>query len=737
MHRAIISVFAFKCTLAFTGCADLCVDDGLQSMQRDKSCRSMSTTEPTETTGGTESTTVGSTEPTTNPTTGDTDPTTGEPTTETDTTTDTGGSMCGNGVVDDGEECDDGNSDNSDFCLDNCLTASCGDGFVGPGEVCDDGNLDNTDGCLDSCVPAICGDGFVGPGEECDDANNINTDTCLDTCAAASCGDGFVGPGEGCDDGNDNNDDECTNACALASCGDGVVQMGEVCDDGNADNADACLDTCVLATCGDSFVHNGVEECDDGNVDNTDQCLDNCVLATCGDSFVQAGVEECDDGNEDSSDMCTVECLLPMCGDGFVQPLEGEECDDGNFVDGDGCEASCLFTPGAKQVALGDYHSCALIHAGDVRCWGNNDFGNLGQGNVTIIGDNEFPNTVGAIMLGGPAQQLAVGAYHACALMNDNGVRCWGYNAYGGLGYGNLDSIGDNEVPSMAGVVDVGGNVTQLTAGATHTCALLDNGKVRCWGGNDNGELGYGNTDYIGDDELPSAAGDVDIGGNATQICAGGYHSCALLDNGEVRCWGEGGSGRLGYGNMNDIGDNEAPSSAGSINLGVDATAIACGGAHTCAITSNLNVRCWGAAFFGQLGYGDMNQVGDDESPASAGDVPLGGPVAEISLGASHSCALLDNGELRCWGQGAFGQLGLANTDNIGDTEVPIMVGTINIGGSVKSVGAGGFHNCAILDDGAVRCWGNGNIGQLGYGNTNRIGDDEVPASAGDVPYLP
>ncbi len=112
----------------------------------------------------------------------------------------------------------------------------------------------------------------------------------------------------------------------------------------------------------------------------------------------------------------------------------------------------------------------------------------------------------------------------------------------GELGYGNTNDIGDNETPASAGDVDVGGTVVQIVAADLHTCVLLDTGKVRCWGSGfaDHGELGYGNTDDIGDDETPASAGDVDMGGSVQHIAGGHLHSCALLTTGAVRCWGYG-----------------------------------------------------------------------------------------------------------------------------------------------------------------------------------------------------
>src|SRR5690606_6091322 len=130
--------------------------------------------------------------------------------------------------------------------------------------------------------------------------------------------------------------------------------------------------------------------------------------------------------------------------------------------------------------------------------------------------------------------QLATGIYHTCAVVNDGRVRCWGQGTSGKLGYGNTNHIGDDEEPASAGDVDVGGTVIQLAAGYWHTCALLDGGRVRCWGAESEGRLGYANMNTIGDDETPASAGDVDVGGTVIQLVAGWLHTCALLENGRV-----------------------------------------------------------------------------------------------------------------------------------------------------------------------------------------------------------
>jgi cysteine-rich repeat protein len=690
--------------------------------------------------------------------------------TDTDaTTSDTTGPPpgCGDGAVDDGEACDDGNDDNTDTCLDTCVSASCGDGFVGPGEACDDGNMVDddecsnacaltscgdgikqpdeacddgnqvdTDACLSTCVAASCGDGFVGPGEACDDGNPDDTDTCLSTCEAASCGDGFIGPGEACDDANQVDDDECSNTCSEASCGDGVKQMGEECDDGDDNNMDACLDTCVNASCGDGFQQTGVEECDDGNADDTDECLTSCEEAICGDGFVQAGVEMCDDGNLNNTDGCVAMCKAASCGDGFVQ-AGVEMCDDGNAQNNDSCDNMCKPAQGAKAVEAGWYHTCAVTFAGKVHCWGRNDQGQLGQGNIIQIGDTEFPSTIPAVDLGGTAVALALGENHSCALLDSGDVRCWGDSATGETGLGTVSDLGNDEKPSIAQPINVGGKVVQITAGRNHTCALLDTKKVRCWGAGVSGALGYNNTNNIGDGELPFSAGDVTVGADVEQVTAGDTFTCVRTSADNARCWGLGTSGRLGYGNVANIGDTEFPSSAGDINVGAKVKFIAAGASHTCVITDTNNVRCWGLNSNGQLGYGHTNTIGDGEFPNVSGNVSLGDPIVQVTAGLQHTCAVTMTGAVRCWGNSTYGQLGQGNTIQIGDTEVPSTVSPIDVGGPVTQIAANWFHSCVRLDTGGLRCWGRSNYGQLGYGNVNNVGAVQIPAAVSVVPWMP
>lgn len=385
------------------------------------------------------------------------------------------------------------------------------------------------------------------------------------------------------------------------------------------------------------------------------------------------------------------------------------------------------------QVATGNYHTCALLTDGKVRCWGFGASGRLGYGNTDTVGATNEPADAGDVNVGGLVTQIAVGDSHTCALLSDGRVRCWGLGLSGRLGYGSADDVGRLNAPADAGDVNVGGKVVQVTAGNLHTCALLDSGNVRCWGSGLNGRLGYGNTENVGETNTPAEAGDVNVGGKVVQVVAGSAHTCALLVGGDVRCWGSGSAGKLGYGNTEDVGATNEPADVGDVAVGSPVVQIAAGVSHTCALLTDGNVRCWGSGAYGRLGYGNTEDV---SVPADVGDVNVGGRVVQIAAGDWHTCALLANGNVRCWGAGDDGRLGYGNTSMVGDDETPADAGDVNVGGTVTQIAVGQDHTCALLTNGNIRCWGKGTSGALGYGNTLRVGATDTPADAGDVPYF-
>lgn len=408
--------------------------------------------------------------------------------------------------------------------------------------------------------------------------------------------------------------------------------------------------------------------------------------------------------------------------------------------------------PAAGHVTAGAEHSCAVLLDG-ARCWGFGANRRLGYGTTDTIGDDETPGSVGPIDFGPglSATAISAGIGHTCALLGDATVRCWGFGANGRLGYGSPNNSPPGQSPGAAGPVDLGGPAKAISAGDSHTCAILVDGSVRCWGYAAAGQLGYSKPDpagaedppSIGDDpgETPATAGAVNLGAGRTAIAisGGGSHTCAVLDNGAVRCWGYAAFGALGYANANNIGDNETPNTVDPVFLGDNrtATAISAGNGHTCALLDDKTVRCWGFGFYGQLGTAGTNDVGVLQRPGDVAPAALGSGAVAISAGGAHSCALLENGAVRCWGRGQLGQLGYGNADSIGDDEFPSAAGPVNLGAgrTALAVDAGLFHTCATLVDNSVRCWGFGSAGRLGSCNQNSIGDNESPSAVRPIDF--
>jgi alpha-tubulin suppressor-like RCC1 family protein len=336
---------------------------------------------------------------------------------------------------------------------------------------------------------------------------------------------------------------------------------------------------------------------------------------------------------------------------------------------------------------------------------------------------NQFPDN--PVVEGGLTgiNSIRAGESHTCVLFNNGAIRCWGLNTSGQLGYANTISIGDNEQPYTAGDVALVGVGVKLALGNNHTCALLDSGLVRCWGNNAFGQLGYNTTQNVGDGEAIASFGYVNLGGLATKITAGDEHTCALLDTGNVRCWGHNNLGQLGLGHTNNIGDNEQPYSEPEVNLGGPVKDIVAGGSHTCALMQTGKVRCWGYNFNGQLGNGNTSNIGDNELPSTITAVNTGGNVRQVSAGKSHTCALLETGYIQCWGYNGYGQLGYGNLSSISSPGVDV-----NAGSPVLQLATGDNHTCALLSTGDIKCWGNGGNGRLGYGNSNQL---NAPPAAG------
>jgi alpha-tubulin suppressor-like RCC1 family protein len=328
----------------------------------------------------------------------------------------------------------------------------------------------------------------------------------------------------------------------------------------------------------------------------------------------------------------------------------------------------------ATRVIAGDEFACALLADATARCWGLGEKGQRGDGTLTQM--STVPVSVSGLA---GAAAVTAGYNHACALLTDGTMRCWGANDYGQLGNPFTPPPGSSVPVAVSGIT----GATAITAGAFHTCAVLRDSTLRCWGQNDLGQLGNGT--------FTSSSTPVTVRGTtgATGIAGGGAHTCALLVDGTVQCWGNNYQGQLGDG-------TSIPSSTPVRVVGITgASAVAAGWQHTCAPLRDGTVQCWGENAFGQLGDGTMR---NSSTPVPV--VGIAGAVGVTSGWWHHSCALLATGMVRCWGVNEWGQFGNGTTTSSSTpvtmsgtgvtwTSSNTSVATVNATGLATAVGRG------------------------------------------------
>ncbi|MCW2966485.1 MAG: regulator of chromosome condensation, partial [Solirubrobacteraceae bacterium] len=335
------------------------------------------------------------------------------------------------------------------------------------------------------------------------------------------------------------------------------------------------------------------------------------------------------------------------------------------------------------SLSLGDSHACALTKTGAVWCWGSNAAGELGDGTTK---QRLVPVAVPALQSG--VVSVSAGEDHSCAVTAAGAAKCWGGNSDGQLGDGTRQaSLAPVDVQGL------GSGVAAISAADTYTCALTTAGAVKCWGYNDEGELGDGTT--------TTSLVPVDVtglGSGVTAIGAGFLHMCALTQPGDVVCWGDNHEGELGDGTTTD---RHSPVPV----LGLAGGNTAIGGAG-CALTSTGGAKCWGDNGDGALGDGTRQPRG------GAVDVRgLSSGVTAISAGLNHACAITAAGGVRCWGDGSFGALGNGKFD-----VVPQPVAVRGLASGVARVAAGNGFSCAVTTAGGALCWGDNESGELGAG---------------------
>jgi cysteine-rich repeat protein len=440
----------------------------------------------------------------------------------------------------------------------------------------------------------------------------------------------------------------------------------------------------------------------------------------------------CDEGACNGNLLC-VDDACTACGNGEVD--EGEGCDDGNPTDSDGCEDDCTISAGAAQVLAGAEHVCALFHTGNIKCWGVWDEGRLGYlGQSQDVGDDETPADMPFVNVGAPVVQLALGTDFTCALLDTDEVKCWGSGEYGKLGQGNEENLGDDEEPVAIPAIDLGGGIPiQIAAGDVHACAVMQDGELRCWGRNLVGQLGLPEA-VVGDNETPADLPPVNLGPSVTaqQVVAGRLHTCALLGSNDVLCFG----GDV-YAQLGTLGAPEnvnVPSQSDPVMLTQAVVRLAGGFDHTCVAYDTGTIQCWGRGEAGQLGYGDTENVGDDESFDGYPPIDLmGGDPTNLGIGYDHTCVRLATTQIHCWGEGFNGQLGYGNeTDLLAPSIRPVNLGLPE---APRMITVGDRFSCATTEGSQVKCWGLNHRGQLGYGTawTTDLADNEPIDSVGPV----
>ena len=367
-----------------------------------------------------------------------------------------------------------------------------------------------------------------------------------------------------------------------------------------------------------------------------------------------------------------------------------------------GFQEGSVFTN--TTLSSGSSSNCAILDDGNVTCWGWNYYGQLGDGTTT---NQNSPIQPWSPSVGRTAVSVSFGGSHMCTLLDDGKVSCLGFNLFGQIGDG---SNNNKNTPTTTSSFGAGRKAIQISSGQHHTCAILDDGTVSCWGYNWYGQLGDGTNGNSANKNTPTQTSSLGAGRTAIAISSGQSHTCALLDNGSVTCWGDNTDGQIGDGTNSN---RNSPVQTSTFGIGRTAVAISSGNSHTCALLDDKSVSCWGNNGNGRLGDGTTTKR---NTPTLTSAFGTGRTVIAVSSGGYHSCALLDDQSVSCWGDNSNGQLGDGTTNN---RYTPTPISSFGAGKSSIGISLGTAHTCSLLDDTSVSCWGDGSHGEIGDGTMN------------------
>jgi len=457
---------------------------------------------------------------------------------------------------------------------------------------------------------------------------------------------------------------------------------------------------------------------DDGNGE-----LGNGTSGGISDVPVQVPMQNVTQVSAGNSDTCAIgnEAGHLLC---WGWNIDGE-LGNGTFADADTpVPVGTTSTPltGVQQVSVGGGSTCVIADAPGptAMCWGGNDHGKLGDG--TTVPSRPLPAPVFGLTTtsaGTPSgvSQIAAGEQHACVVMTTSQIQCWGDGYYGQLGTG---ARVDRHIPAVViGLPGPAGSVYSVTAGGATSCAVTGALDAFCWG------------DYVRGGANPpkpqTTAAQVLglLAGGVSEVSAGDFDGCVLVRTGglgtAVRCWGDNENGQLGNG-VSNIG-TDATKPVTVKNLSASVTALSTGNATNCVLQHNSGAWCWGYNGYGQLGDGTTTS---SDVPVAVKGLP--GNLAQISVGFEHDCALLFDGTVRCWGSNSHGQLGDGSTS---DSKTPVTVTGL---GGVVQIAVSDSLSCALRSAGDVWCWGADNFGELGDGKSGSSNDSKVPVQVISLP---
>ena len=357
-------------------------------------------------------------------------------------------------------------------------------------------------------------------------------------------------------------------------------------------------------------------------------------------------------------------------------------------------------------------YTCVVMDNNEMKCWGRGSQGYLGNGNDanthSPIGVNQVDSQSCCIT---DVVETSPDGHHTPALTSNGTVYLWGEDAWGQIGHGHISCFGSCWNPHGPSVMAGSRTFVTVVTGIHHTCAITEPDMgVWCWGNNEVGQLG------TGDNNARNAPTQIELpaGRHAVSINAAFDSTCVLLDNGSGMCWGKNVNGNLGDGTYND---RNAPSHISILPTNRSIVALDLGPFHTCAILDDGTVNCWGTNEYGTFGDGSTN----NSTYPRAAQLPTGRTAISIDAGLGHTCAILDDSSAACWGRNDYGQLGDGTTNN---STTPVIV-SMPSGLGVAEISAGSRHTCAVATNASVYCWGAHEEGSLGLGEGV---DSDVPA---------